>query len=118
MSVNNDSLQPLKFTSSGYWQEVEEMMNEKKIPTELGMLLRGLINSQLNHTIPPPANNFEIKQVKEYLCNGIMISDSASDRTYDVMVYVPEPGFEETRRRFFKLILKYSGCVLKRVDEL
>ncbi len=108
----------LKLTTWAYWEELDELMEDDRIQVELGMCLRALISSHINKTIPPEASSTLVQIAKNHLAGGIILSDSAGEQFYDLMVFVPDAGGEATRRSFFRLIPKYPGGRFKYLNDI
>jgi hypothetical protein len=109
---------PIVLSSSDYWMEIEELTKTGKIPRELGGLLKGVINSHMNETIPCTATPRLIKMMKRHLMGGVRLIYSDRDRFYNVMVFVPNAESSEVCRSFFLLVPKYNGGRLKYLDEI
>lgn len=104
---------PLQLTSSNYWQELETLAIEQR----LANCLKSMISSMQDSTIEPTATDHLIRLAKKHLGSGIIISDSAGTKAYDVMVYVPDNN-KDNRRRFFKLIAKHPDGKLYYLEQL
>jgi hypothetical protein len=117
-STQKKELSPLKLTTADYWQELEKLAKEGTLPRVLAICLKSLVCSHINKSIPPQADPYTTRLAKGYLVGGIMISDSAGDSLYDVMVFVPNPEEERTKRSFFRLVYKGNGGRLKYLDEI
>ena len=106
---------PLRLSSSGYWQEIDNMVKDGSLPRELGLLLNEVIGSFFSRAVPAEATSHLINLAKQYLQGGIKLSNSAMDCLYDIMVFIPDPG--KDLRSFFLLVRKYPEGRLKYLDE-
>ena len=99
----------IRLSRTGWWKEFEQ----KNLPQDIIVLLRGLIGCYLGSAILPDATPQLITLAKEYLSKGIWIGNND---LFDVMVYMPNnPTFH---RSFFALANKWPGGELKRLSEL
>ena len=109
---------PIKLTTSNYFNQINILVEAGKIPLELAGVLMELVNSHIHNRIRPTAEPRIVAQAKDFLIGGILLSDSACDTHYDVMVYVPDVGMRESRRQFFTLIKKYPDGSLRYLNEV
>ncbi|MFA6270054.1 MAG: hypothetical protein WC657_02485 [Candidatus Paceibacterota bacterium] len=105
-------------TVANNWQELEEMATNGKLPIPLADCLKALVVSERLSVISPEAKPELIRLAKAHLANGIVLSDSATDQFFDIVVFVPDPGQEKNCRSFFKLIPKYPGGKFKYLENL
>ena len=98
---------PLRLTTANYWQQLEVTVERKELPAAAADLLKALIGCERNGWTTPTASSDLIKLSADHFSEGIMLSDSACDILYDIVVFVPDSENEEKCRRFFKLIPKY-----------
>lgn len=109
---------PIKLTASNWWQELEQLHTTRSMPAHLVDCLKELVSSHLHSMIGPEATPRLIALAKNYLDSGILLSDSAGDYLYDVMVWVPNPDKVEYKRSFFRLVPKWSDGRLKYLYEI
>ncbi len=107
---------PLKLTVSEWWRELDRLIKDGTIPTELGMCLKSLVGAHFTKSIPPAASHHLVELAKIHLGGGIELSDSALDKLYDVMVFVPDD--KEINRSFFLLVPKYPGGQLTYLQDV
>lgn len=100
-------------TYSNYRQELIRFWRSFGMPRDLIDCLIELVSSHIHSLTPPEATPQLIELAKRFLRNGIVLADSYSKTTYDVMVFVPNPGEEKGTRSFFRLIRKWPGGELK-----
>lgn len=113
------SNQPLKLTKRGYWKEIEILMDKMLLPTEVGILLEGVINTHINSVIPPAVKASQIELAKEYLEGGILLTgDDRIERLFEVGVFVPDPGKEDKLKSFFLLLPKWNEGEVKYLRDL
>lgn len=87
----------IRLSKRNWWKELEDM---EDLPRGIVILLRGIISSYQNHTIPPSAKIQEIRLAKAYLYEGIEIDNEF----FEIMVY--SPNNLETHHQFFCLVRK------------
>ncbi len=110
----------IKLSTANFWQELEQLRFDIGMPVSLVDCLKELVSSHIHSMISPEATPTLINWAKRFLNDGILLSDSSSDRMYGVMVFVPNPDGEDRvlRRSFFKLVPKYPRGELKYLKDL
>jgi len=109
---------PLKLTTWGYWTELDEMAKNKVLPWELSSHLKALVNSHIHKTFAPRTTVEVIAQAKEYLSEGIELSYTAETLPYDVVVFIPDPGKNESHYQFLNLIPKCPEGKFQYLNEI
>jgi hypothetical protein len=126
--TTNAFVPSIRLTTTGNWQELEDMVTRKELPAALADCLKELIACERHGAITPEAKPHLIQLVKEYLPNGIQLSQSMLEPggLYDVVVWVPHnkvisvPNTDQLIefRSFFKLVPKYPNGELRYPKDL
>ncbi len=111
-----ENTSPIKLTSSNYWKEIGQLVNDAILPMELGGLLRKLISLRNKKVIPPLAETRTIKLARDFMTGGIDLDDG--QYFYDVVVYLPSDPNDKTKRRFFVLIPKWPYGKLTHLEDI
>jgi hypothetical protein len=107
---------PIKLTSSQMHLELRELVQQERIPESLVNPIFDLVNSYTTGSNPDSFRPSLLQELKKRLSGGIVLSDSAREMHFDVMVFIPDNP--EKHRCFLRLIPHHPGGRLRYLSEV
>lgn len=78
-------MEPLVLSDTGWWQDIENYMDERTLSHAVGMHLRTMINTLRNEVIPATVRDALVRKLAEELPHGIVLGGTH----YQILVWIP-----------------------------